>query len=120
VQFDISQSSPPAAISGAHSHTHTLTRLEPYTTYVLEVQPGEDAHAGDPPAAARGGGGGRRARSRSTATSSNDVVMCHTRERRTFPFPLSCRISMETAAMGGMVGFHYIAPNHIIKTTPMH
>ena len=29
----------------------------------------------------------------------------------------SCfRISMETAAMGGMAGFQYIAPNHIIKT----
>jgi hypothetical protein len=26
------------------------------------------------------------------------------------------RISMETAAMGGMAGFQYIAPNHIIKT----
>ena len=29
-----------------------------------------------------------------------------------FPY----RISMETAAMGGMAGFQYIAPNHIIKT----
>lgn len=29
------------------------------------------------------------------------------------------RISMETAAMGGMAGFHYVTPNHIVKT-PMH
>eukprot|EP00094_Tigriopus_californicus_P004607 TCALIF_04437-PA protein Name:"Protein of unknown function" AED:0.09 eAED:0.09 QI:0/0.5/0.33/1/0/0.33/3/1635/113 len=29
------------------------------------------------------------------------------------------RISMETAAMGGMAGFQYITPNHIIKT-PLH
>lgn len=35
-----------------------------------------------------------------------------TKNVRIFP----CRISMETAAMGGMAGFQYIAPNHIIKT----
>merc|ERR1712156_418820 len=29
---------------------------------------------------------------------------------------INMRISMETAAMGGMAGFQYIAPNHIIKT----
>jgi hypothetical protein len=27
------------------------------------------------------------------------------------------RISMETATMGGLAGFQYIAPNHIIKTS---
>ena len=31
-------------------------------------------------------------------------------------FRYHSRISMETAAMGGMAGFQYIAPNHIIKT----
>ncbi|XP_071744169.1 poly(rC)-binding protein 2 isoform X2 [Lepeophtheirus salmonis] len=29
---------------------------------------------------------------------------------------INMRISMETASMGGMAGFQYIAPNHIIKT----
>ncbi|TRY68366.1 hypothetical protein TCAL_04436 [Tigriopus californicus] len=32
---------------------------------------------------------------------------------------INMRISMETAAMGGMAGFQYITPNHIIKT-PLH
>ena len=27
------------------------------------------------------------------------------------------RISMETASMGGLAGFQYIAPNHIVKTS---
>eukprot|EP00096_Caligus_rogercresseyi_P006025 TRINITY_DN2215_c0_g1_i5.p1 TRINITY_DN2215_c0_g1~~TRINITY_DN2215_c0_g1_i5.p1 ORF type:complete len:391 (-),score=75.99 TRINITY_DN2215_c0_g1_i5:1683-2855(-) len=29
---------------------------------------------------------------------------------------INMRISMETASMGGMAGFQYVAPNHIIKT----
>jgi len=30
---------------------------------------------------------------------------------------ISMRISMETASMGGLAGFQYISPNHIVKTT---
>jgi poly(rC)-binding protein 2/3/4 len=29
---------------------------------------------------------------------------------------INMRISMETASMGGLAGFQYISPNHIIKT----
>merc|ERR1719369_1605985 len=29
---------------------------------------------------------------------------------------ISMRISMETASMGGLAGFQYISPNHIVKT----
>jgi len=30
-----------------------------------------------------------------------------------------CQISMETASLGGLAGFQYISPNHIIKS-PVH
>jgi len=30
---------------------------------------------------------------------------------------INMRISMETASMGGLAGFQYISPNHIVKTT---
>ena len=30
---------------------------------------------------------------------------------------LCFRISMETASMGGLAGYQYIAPNHIVKTS---
>jgi poly(rC)-binding protein 2/3/4 len=30
---------------------------------------------------------------------------------------INMRISMETASMGGLAGFQYIAPNHIVKTS---
>jgi len=30
---------------------------------------------------------------------------------------ISMRISMETASMGGLAGFQYISPNHIVKTS---